>query len=226
MPTILITGANRGIGLKFSEYYSHEGWSVIGACRNPEKADALTSLCGDVTALALDVSDGVSVAEFVKKIGERPIDRLVNNAGVFGPRHDFGETDYDAWLEVFNINTLGPMRLIEALADNVAKSELKQIFNISSNMGGMAATVTSEATIYRSSKAALNMVCRSSAAALGPKGVTVVNFHPGWVQTDMGGPKADYTPQESADLLVDTFSKMTPANNGGFLNLDGTLRAW
>ena len=176
--------------------------------------------------LALDVNSTDSVLALKAQLGDRAIDRLLNNAGVYGPRTGFGETDYDTWLEVFNTNAIGPMRMIETFADNVVASDMKQIFNISSVMSSMYATVVGSGVIYRSSKAALNMVCRGSAAALGEKGVTVVNFHPGWVQTDMGGPQATLTPEESRDLLVNTFANISSSNNGLLYAPDGVPIPW
>jgi NAD(P)-dependent dehydrogenase (short-subunit alcohol dehydrogenase family) len=226
MPTLLITGANRGVGYQLTTHYAAEGWSVIATCRNPDEASELTSLGGDVEVMALDVNTTDSVLALKAQLGDRRIDRLLNNAGVYGPRTGFGETDYDAWLEVFNTNAVGPMRMIETFSDNVVASDMKQIFNISSVMSSMDATVVGSGVIYRSSKAALNMVCRSSAAALGEKGVTVANFHPGWVQTDMGGPQATLTPEESRDLLVNTFASVNPSNNGLLYAPDGAPIPW
>ena len=226
MPSLLVTGANRGVGFQLARHFAVEGWSVIATCRDPGSAHELTSMGGDVEVMTLDVNSSKSVLSLKSQLGDRPIDRLINNAGVYGPRTDFGDTDYDEWLNVLNTNTLGPMRMIEAFCDNVAASELKQIFNLSSKMGSMASTTVSNGVIYRSSKAALNMVCRSSAAALADRGVTVVNFHPGWVQTDMGGPQADFTPEESRDMLVKTFANMGPENSGLLYQPDGDLIPW
>ncbi len=226
MPTLLITGANRGVGYQLTRHYAAEGWLIIATCRNPEAADDLNALEGDIQVLPLDVNSSASVQALKDILSDRPIDRLLNNAGVYGPRTDFGETDYDAWLDVFNTNAIGPMRLIETFADNVAGSDLKQIFSISSVMSSMDATTVSSGVIYRSSKAALNMVCRSSAAALVGRGVTVVNFHPGWVQTDMGGPQATLTPEESRDLLVKTFDEITLAHSGQLFGPDGSHIPW
>ena len=162
MPTVLITGANRGIGLALARGYAAEGWRVHACCRHPDKAkelEALRAEAGDRFAIhRLDVTDGLKVAALSRELAEEAIDLLINNAGVGGPGTGFGETDYDSWQPVIGINTFAPLRMAERFVEQVARGERKLIVNISSKMGSIAANTKSNSIIYRASKAALNQV--------------------------------------------------------------------
>ncbi len=226
MPTILITGANRGIGLEFCRSYAADGWQVHACCRHPEKAKALKNLDGDITRHRLDVTDGLRVAGLSRELAGEPIDLLLNNAGIYGPRVGFGETDYDDWAEVLKINTIAPLRMAERFVDQVAASERKIIASVSSLMGSIGRNEGGGKYIYRSSKAALNMVAKSLSVDLAPRGITVAVFHPGWVQTDMGGAEADVTTAESVAGMRKTLDRLTAADSGGFFNYDGTEIPW
>jgi NAD(P)-dependent dehydrogenase (short-subunit alcohol dehydrogenase family) len=229
MPTVLITGANRGIGLEFTSSFADQGWTVHACCRQPDKAEALMELSegavGNVALHRLDVTDGLKVASLARELAGEPIDILLNNAGVMGPKTGFGETDYDDWLPVFTVNTLAPMRMAERFADQVAKSERKLIVNMSSRMGSVAEN-SGGSYIYRSSKAALNMVSKGLAEDLAGQGITVVVFHPGWVQTDMGGAGAAISPQDSVAGMRAVIERLTPADTGKFFNYDGAELPW
>jgi NAD(P)-dependent dehydrogenase (short-subunit alcohol dehydrogenase family) len=171
------------------------------------------------------------VAEFKKKLSGRGIDILINNAGVYPTeRNEFGNVDYDAWLDTFNANTLGPVRLTEALADNVAKCEKKLVVVISSAMGSIA-TYEDEpsgpgAIQYRTSKTAVNMAVAIMARALRPKGITVITQCPGWVQTDMGGAGATLKPEQSISALRKIFERVTPKDSGNYFGHDGQNLPW
>lgn len=230
MPTVLITGANRGIGLALARGYAAEGWRVHACCRHPDKAkelEALQAEAGDRLAIhRLDVTDGLKVANLSRELAEAAIDLLINNAGVAGLRTGFGETDYDTWQPVIGINTFAPLRMAERFVEQVARSERKQIVNISSKMGSIAANVSSNSIVYRASKAALNQVSKCLAMALEPRGITVVVFHPGWVSTGMGGSEAPVTPEDSAAGIRTVIAGVTTADNGRFFNYDGEELPW
>ena len=226
MPTLLITGANRGIGLEFVRSYAGDGWRVHACCRHPEKAKALKAIPGDIELHRLDVTDGLRVASLARELAGEPIDLLINNAGVYHPRRGFGETDYDDWVEELKINTLAPMRMAERFVEHLAASERKLIVNISSGLGSIALNNDGGSYMYRSSKAALNMVVKGLSADLGDRGIIVTAQSPGWVQTDMGGGQADLSPEESIVFMRKTIDNLTLAQSGHFFGHDGTERPW
>ena len=230
MPTVLITGANRGIGLALARGYAAEGWRVYACCRHPDKAKDLTALraeAGDRLAIhRLDVTDGLKVANLSRELAEESIDVLINNAGVSGPKNGFGETDHDRWQAVFAVNTFAPLRMAERFVEQVARSERKLIVNISSKMGSIAENASGNSIIYRASKSALNQVSKCLSVALAPRGITVILFHPGWVSTDMGGPEAPVTPADSAAGMRAVIDGVTAADNGRFFNYDGEELPW
>ena len=235
MPSVLITGANRGIGLAFAHSFAADGWRVHACCRDPDGAEDLAALsvvmasadtAGAVMLHRLDVTDGSRIAGLSRELAGEAIDVLVNNAGVMGPGTGFGEMDYDGWLPVFETNTLAPMRMAEGFVEQVAKSGRKLIVNISSIMGSLGENAGGGAIIYRSSKAALNMVSKSLSAELAPRGITVIVFHPGWVSTDMGGPDAAVTPGESVEGMRAVIERVTPNDSGRFFNFDGHEIQW
>jgi NAD(P)-dependent dehydrogenase (short-subunit alcohol dehydrogenase family) len=245
MPSVLITGANRGIGLAFARSFAADGWRVHACCRNPDGAEDLAALSADmagadmagadtagadtagaVTLYRLDVTDGPRIAGLSRELADEAIDVLVNNAGVMGPRTGFGEIDYDGWLPVFETNTLAPMRMAEGFVEQVAKSGRKLIVNISSIMGSLGENAGGGAIIYRSSKAALNMVSKGLSVELAARGITVIVFHPGWVSTDMGGPNAAVTPGESVEGMRAVIEGVTPDDSGRFFNFDGREIQW
>ncbi len=230
MPTTLITGANRGIGLEFCRQYAADGWRVHACCRNPDGAGALADLAatadGRVTIHRLDVTDGSEVAAVAAAI-DTGIDLLVNNAGVRGPeRQSATEMDFDGWAEAFATNTMAPLRVAQAFAPRVIQSAAKRIVTISSRLGSMTANQSGGRIAYRSTKAAVNQVMRSLAFELAGRGVTCVLFHPGWVRTDMGGPGGALGPGESVTAIRRRIDQLTPEDNGKFLNFDGTELPW
>ena len=225
MPTVLVTGANRGIGLEFVKSFAADGWRVHACARNVEKAKEVRALEGDVVCHKLDVTNGLKVANLARSLAEEPIDILINNAGQRGPKTAFGETDYDAWASVLLVNTLAPLRLVERFIGHVEKSERKLVVNISSRLGSIA-ECSGDDYIYRSSKAALNMVTKTLSRDLQDRGVTVVSLHPGWVRTDMGGSAAAISPGESVAGIRKVIDGLTAKDSGGFFNFDGTPLEW
>jgi NAD(P)-dependent dehydrogenase (short-subunit alcohol dehydrogenase family) len=231
MPSTLITGANRGLGLEFAKQYLADGWQVYAACRDPDSASELRRLADasdeKLQILALDVTDAANVKTAAAKLNGQAIDLLLNNAGVMGARgQTIGNIDYEAWAEVLKANTMGPMRVSEAFVDHVARSERKLIVTLTSGMGSLADNTSGGSIAYRSSKAAVNMVMRSLAIDLAPRGITCVVVNPGWVQTDMGGPHATITASESVTKLRRLIETLGPAKSGKFFNYDGREYAW
>ncbi len=223
MPTVLVTGANRGIGLEFTRQYAAEGWQVVACCRKPGEADALKKVKGEVSIEALDVVDDHQIAKLAHRLKGHAIDLLINNAGIYGPR---GGTDTAAWIEVLRVNTIAPFRVAEALAPHVAKSKDKLIVSITSLMGSIASNESGGSHVYRSSKAALNVVMKGLSHELKSQGVTVAVFHPGWVRTDMGGKGAPLAIPDSVSSLRKAIAKLTPGDSGKFFNYDGKPLPW
>ncbi len=231
MMTILITGANRGLGLEFASQYAAEGARVFAACRSPAAADALRNVqrqaAGNLGILEMDVTDLESIRGAAAQLNEASIDVLINGAGIAGTQgQTTGNIDYKNWANVFDVNTLGPMRVLESFIEHIARSEKKLVITITSAMGSLADNKSGGSIAYRSSKAAVNMAMRSAAIDLAPRGISCVLLHPGWVRTDMGGPKAPLLPQESVKgmrRLIDTFG---PKNSGRFYSYDGREYPW
>jgi NAD(P)-dependent dehydrogenase (short-subunit alcohol dehydrogenase family) len=227
MPTVLITGANRGLGLEFAKQYAADGWSVIATCRNPIGVGELAEIEGDIAVYGLDVNNPPSLERFVADLDGRAIDVLINNAGVYGPK---GITAKDVtaedWMPVMQTNMMAPLFMARALLDNVTKGDRKLIVNISSVMASIEKGAAGSEYIYRSSKAGLNMVMACYAQEIADTGVAVVMFHPGWVQTDMGGPSATLTPAESITALRASIENLSVEDNGKFMNYDGTPMPW
>jgi NAD(P)-dependent dehydrogenase (short-subunit alcohol dehydrogenase family) len=227
MPTVLITGANRGIGLEFTRQYAAAGWRILAGCRASGSADDLRGLKGDIAIHALDVADTGSVSAAKAAIGSEPIDLLINNAGAIGQRAGkLGNVDYADWNETLNINLLGPARVAGAFVDNVLASQQKKLATVSTRMSSMTECKAIDFMAYRTSKAAVNMMMTLAANELGPKGATVVLLHPGWVQTALGGPNAVMTPKDSVTGMRSVLDGLTPADNGRFINFDGTPIPW
>ena len=226
MPTVMITGANRGLGLEFARQYAADGWSVIATCRNPEQANDLNAIDGALVH-ALSVTDFYAVAKLADELRGTAIDVLINNAGVYGPKGcGLNELDFDVWQDVLRTNTLAPLRVSQCFADHVAASDLKCIATLSSKMGSMADNTSGGSYIYRSSKAAVNAVMKSLSHDLGPQGVSVVVLHPGWVRTDMGGPGGLIDADESVSGMRKVIASASGTASGRFYNYDGADIPW
>ena len=224
MPTILITGAGRGLGLELAMQFAAGGWTVIGTVRELARGAAMPK--GSQTMLC-DVTDRRALARLAADLKGRPIDVLFCNAGMYGQRKQtVGNVDYEVWPEVLRVNVLTPMACVEALVDNVAASERRQIVMMSSRMGSVGENTGGGEVVYRSSKAALNAVAKSLSIDLKARGITVICVHPGWVQTDMGGSSAPLTPAQSIAGLKRVVEGLTPAQSGRFFNYDGAEIAW
>lgn len=224
MSTILITGASRGLGLEFSKQFVNDGWDVIATCREPEEAKLLRQIAV-ANIHQLDVDDQDSVESLKNTLGNLQIDVLLNNAGIIGQREGFGRIDYRSWNEAMSTNVFGPIRIAETFEENVLSSQDKKMVFITSRMGSISGA-SPNAYVYRSSKAALNMAVKCMSLELVAKGVTTLLFHPGHVQTDMGGNSAPLTPSESVTGMKQQILKCTKFQNGRFLNYDGTEIPW
>lgn len=227
MKTVFITGANRGIGLGLVKHYLAQGWQVHATYRDANQAQPLLNLTtkNPLTCHLLDVTDYPSVAQLAKQLPA--IDLLINNAGYFGPKgYGFGHTDVEEWRRVLEINTIAPLKLVEALYPNLSQGKLKHIACLSSKVGSMTENTSGGGYIYRSSKAALNSVVKSLSNDLSEQGFVCVALHPGWVQTEMGGPNAILSTPESAKGLVTVIENTSLNDSGRFLNYDGTEIPW
>ena len=223
--TVLVTGANRGLGLEFARQYAADGWKVIGTARSPEKATELRAL--GVRVMQLDVADAGSVATLAEALEGQSIDLLVNNAGIMDrDSSSIEKIDFDSVARVLAVNTVGPMRVTQALLDNLRSGSGKQIVHITSGLGSIENNVRGGFLGYRESKAALNMFNRSLAAELGDEGFTCVVMSPGWVQTDMGGDGATLTPGESIAGMKKVISSLTVEDNGSYQSWDGEILPW
>jgi NAD(P)-dependent dehydrogenase (short-subunit alcohol dehydrogenase family) len=225
MPTVLITGANRGIGLELARQYVSDGWQVIGCCRVPEDASALRELGGKVELQKLDVADDGQIRDLAATLGGRPIDVLINNAGIFPARENLGATDTETWLHVLQVNCIAPIHLLEALLPNLTSSAQRKVISITSGLGSIGSGPTGGNYAYRTAKAALNMAMANAAAELRGKLIVVV-ISPGWVQTDMGGGNAPVKVSDSAAGLRRVIGGLKPADTGSFFNYDGSTIPW
>jgi NAD(P)-dependent dehydrogenase (short-subunit alcohol dehydrogenase family) len=199
--TILITGANRGLGLEFTRQYLADGWRVLAASRQP--GDELSSLAAQHDSLslhALDVSDHAQIDGLAAELRNQPLDVLLNNAGFFGTpgfadggveAQSFGNSDFDDWARVYRVNVMGPMKMAEAFVEQVAASEQRKIVTLTSMLGSMGLNNIGGLYAYRSSKAAVNAVMHSMGIDLRKRGILAAAVHPGWARTGMGGPQAE-----------------------------------
>jgi NAD(P)-dependent dehydrogenase (short-subunit alcohol dehydrogenase family) len=232
MKTTLITGANRGIGLEFCRQYAAEGWRILACSRQPEKSDALNKLAAQYPALikvhALDVADHVQIERLAQVLAQESIDLLINNAGIYpdSDKSGFGHTDYAEWMQAFRINTMAPLKMAETFATQISRSKQKTIVTITSKMGSIADNSSGGSYLYRSSKAAVNMVVKSLAIDLKPSGIISVVCHPGWVKTDMGGPNALISATESVSGIRQVISRLTIDDSGKFFGYDGEVIPW
>jgi NAD(P)-dependent dehydrogenase (short-subunit alcohol dehydrogenase family) len=230
MPSVLVTGSNRGIGLEWCRQYADADWRVFATCRHPEAAGELHALAQkhpQLTVHRLDVTRPESVHALRAELHSAPIDVLVNNAGVYLEKYaPIAALHFDQWQQTLEVNTFGPLRVTEALADLVAASHRKLVVTLSSHMGAIADISVAGDTYYRSSKAALNAAMKGLSYALGERGIGVLLLHPGWVKTRMGGEDAPLSAAESVAAMrkrVDTFRMDM---SGRFYRYDGGGIPW
>jgi len=227
MATVLITGAGRGLGFEFARQYAADGWTVLAGYRSPIAAAKLEDLAGDVEIFYLDVTRAEQIKALSGALGARPIDVLINNAGIkISGFCRLGSYDDATWHEVMAVNAFAPLRLIEALVENVAAGDLKRVVSISSGMASIGGNTKGGHFAYRASKAALNSLMRSVAIELGPRGITTIMVHPGWVRTDLGGRNAPMAVEESVAAVRAFIDRLSPDMNGRYYNYDGTELGW
>lgn len=233
MPTLLITGANRGLGLQFTRKYAEDGWRVYAACRAPERAGGLNAIAeasdGLVSVHKLDVLDFGAIDALARDLDGVALDILINNAGIKGKdAQGLGQVDYEEWDKVFRTNVMSVEKMVEAFVEHVARSARKLIVNIASgtasiaNKKGKVPGRPDEIYMYRSSKTALNMLTKCLSVELAGRGISVVALGPGWVRTGLGGPNAKFSIEESIDKcrpLIDTFGK---EHSGKYILYDGS----
>ncbi len=240
MPTVLVTGAGRGLGLEFVRQYSADGWHVVACLRDPSRAPELAALAaqsaGRVTVEALDITDHAAIDALAARLAGRPIDVLLSSAGTMGRGNfatqgldfgKFGSSDYDDWMDVFRINAFAPMKMAEAFVQHVAASEQKKIVALTSIIGSIAKNQIGSLYAYRASKAALNAIMRSMAIDLGRQHQIIATaIHPGWVRTEMGGPRADIDAPESIAGMRKVIAGLDKDKAGRYWMYDGSELPW
>jgi NAD(P)-dependent dehydrogenase (short-subunit alcohol dehydrogenase family) len=235
IPTVLISGANRGIGLEFAHQYADRGWRVIATCRKPDAAEELKKIASHhpdlVVIEQLDVVDDDRIEELAEKYAETPIDLLLLNAGISGgtPAQTLGKMDYEVFEDVLMVNTVAPMMMSEAFLDHVKVSRDKKIVVVSSSEGSIAGATQPRLYFYRSSKAAVNMLMKNLALQVKRRGVSVAMVNPGMTDTDFmaGLPKKMLRPTEEAVTdMIRNIDGLTVETTGSFYQYDGTIIAW
>ncbi len=236
MPTVLVTGASRGLGLELVRQYSADGWQVIATARDPARSRDLAAVAAkhpSVEVHGLDVADFDAIDALAARLDGRAVDVLLNNAGLFGPkaraeqdpRQEFGTVDYRIWSELLRVNTMAPVKMAEAFVAHVARSAQRKIVTITSGVGSIA-NADGRTLAYRSSKAAANMLMRNLSFDLAPRGVVTAAVCPGWVRTRMGGSGATLDVAESIAGVRRVVSALTPVNSGRFWLYDGSQIPW
>jgi NAD(P)-dependent dehydrogenase (short-subunit alcohol dehydrogenase family) len=232
MKTTLITGANRGIGLEFTRQYASDGWRVLACTRRPDQSDALNTLAaqhpGQISVYRLDVADDSAIDQLASSLTGQPIDLLINNAGVYtDPKGGALNHDgYEAWMRAFLINTMATLKMVRAFRSHIVQSDQKTVVTISSKMGSIAENDSGGSYMYRSSKAAVNMVVKTLAIDLKAVGVIAVVLHPGWVKTEMGGPHALISSMQSVSGMREVINRLTINDSGKFIAYDGKEVPW
>lgn len=222
---VIVTGANRGIGLELARQLAARGAHVEAACRKPEDARELQATGARLHAV--DVADDASVAGFARALHDTPIDLVINNAGIYGnPRQRLQDFDYRSALAAFDTNALGALRMSQAFLPHLRRGAGKKLVHISSDMGSITGTTAPGDLAYRMSKAALNLMSRSIALELHDDRIVSVLFHPGWVRTDMGGPHAPLLAADVARGLLARIDALELADSGSFLDYKGAKVGW
>lgn len=225
MSTLMITGANRGIGFELSRRYAAAGHEVIACCRESANADALKDL-DDVRVCRVSVSDADSVAALAREIGDQPIDILINNAGTPGPKQQTATAmDYEGWADTFAVNTMAPLRMVQTFRKNLAAASGGKLINITSQLGALDLN-SPVLYAYSSSKAALNKIMRMISVELIADGIAVALIHPGYVKTGMGGANAEIEVEESAEGIMNVIEGLSLDDTGCFMKWNGEVHPW
>lgn len=232
--TILVTGANRGIGLAVAKVFAKEGDKVIAACRKPSQAEALKTLQKahpeTVILLELDADSDESAKKATQELAKKTdhLDILINMAGIMPGKYDakLEELDLEHCRQAYETNTLGPLRITRAFLPLLRRSKLGRVINVTSGLGSISGTDNPNFYAYGGSKAALNKVTRTLALELKKENIVAVVLDPGWVKTDMGGPNAWLTPEESSTAIVKTTKALTMSQTSLFIYNDGKELKW
>ena len=226
--TVVVTGANRGLGLEYCKQFLEKGYKVYACCRAPESAEDLLKLkqqnSEKLETVPLDVTNPAQRVNLKYTLQGDQIDILINNAGIYGHRMNFGEVESEEWHKVMEVNTVAPVLLVQELVGLMPQGA--KIILMTSKMGSIADNTSGGSYIYRSTKAALNAVGKSMALDLSDRGISVAICHPGWVQTDMGGPNALIDTRTSIKGLMGVVEQLGPENTGQFFNYDGFVIPW
>jgi NAD(P)-dependent dehydrogenase (short-subunit alcohol dehydrogenase family) len=222
VPTVLITGAGRGIGLEFARQYAAAGWRVVATARG--EADALAALPGEIRIESLDMRDFAALEAFPERLGGEPLDLFIANAGVSGPQRIGTSAAADEWQQVHAVNAVAPVLLAESLLPHLLAARGK-LAAMTSRMGSIADS-SGGYVAYRASKAALNAAWRALALDLAGRPVSLVLLHPGWAQTDMGGPSATLPVAASVAGLRQVIAALRPEDSGAFLDYQGRTLPW
>ncbi len=222
MPTVLIVGASRGLGLEFVRQYAAGGWRVLATVRDPAGGRVVSEAGAEV--YVCDVGDPASIARLAASMGDTRLDLLLHNAGIYGERQQFGAVDGDGFLRVMRVDALAPLKMAESFADRIVEGGI--FAAVSSKMGAMSDNTSGGAYAYRAAKAALNMVIKGLSVDLAARGILTVALSPGWVRTDMGGPDAPLEPPEAVAGMRRVLAGLTAADSGGFIHYDGERLAW
>lgn len=223
MPTVLITGANRGLGLEFSKQYAAAGWRVIACCRKPE---AMAAVDG-VEVRALDLGDQGSIRALAEELSGEGIDILLNNAGVYLDKVAAQIEDrWEDWDQTMRINVMAPLMMAQCFTPHVAASDQKKIVTLSSIMGSIDLIGVGGAYMYRSSKAAVNAVMKGFLSTVSHQGITVGLLHPGWVRTEMGGAEADIDAVTAVSGMIKVIDCLDISQTGAFKDYQGKDLPW
>jgi NAD(P)-dependent dehydrogenase (short-subunit alcohol dehydrogenase family) len=226
-PRVLITGANRGLGLEFARQYAADGWNIIATCRQPEAADELRAFGGDISILPFDATDDESVMQLVEELGGVPLDVVIPNAGVgSGAEKVASQVTREEWMERVAVNTFVPVKLALALRPNLERGTHKKLVGISSLAASIARYEISGHYAYRASKAALNAIWRSFSVEWKAAGITCLLLRPGKVRTRMTSFTGDLSAAESVAGMRAVIAASTPADSGRFLSYDGSEVPW
>ena len=230
MRTVLITGANRGIGLEFVRQYAENGWRVIATCRDPSAADEASQLAAQhetVTLHPLEVTDSAAVSALAAELKGTAIDVLLLNAGVMGKDSlALGQLDPSDFLEVMNVNVVTPAMGLQAFRDHVLASDRKIVVGMGSFLGSIASNSDGGLYSYRASKSAIHSIMRAASVDLRAAGGIAIAMHPGWVQTDMGGPDATISTEESVSGMIRVIDGLSAADSGRLLTYSGEELPW
>jgi len=228
MTTVLVTGANRGLGYEFVKQYSENKFDVFACCRNVNEAKKLKELAEiseNIKIYELDVGNVKTIQNLSKQLQNEKIDVLINNAGIYRSS-TIGNINYEEWIESFKVNTIAPYQIVENFLEQIINSDLKKVVSITSKMGSIDDNTSGGSYIYRSSKTALNSMMRSLTHDLKNQGVATLTLHPGWVRTDMGGPGGWINSIESVQGMIKQIDKLTIDDSGKYLDYAGKTINW